>query len=108
MTHNVKFDDRVRVRQSGHEFYEALNDTTNMPLGVVVVAAVLGLACLAVWIAGLVVMGRAHGRESWLFWCTIFFPIFIPVFGQVWGVVVAIIALVALSRPGGHLLGMYS
>ena len=107
MAHGVTFDDKVRVRQSGRDYYERLNDATSMPLGVAILAAVGFVACFAVWVAGLVVMGKSHGRESWLFWCTIFFPIFIPVFGQAWGVVVGIIALVAL-RPGGHLLGMHN
>lgn len=105
MAHGVVFNDRVRVRQNGRDYYERLNDT--MPLGVAILAAVVLAACFAVWVAGLVVMGNCHGRKSWLFWCTIFFPFFIPVFGQVWGVVVGIIALVAL-RPKGHLLGMHN
>ena len=107
MPQGVKFDDRVKVRQNGKDYYERLNDTPVMPIGVAVLAAVVGLVCLAVWIAGLVVMGKCNGSESWLFWCTIFFPIFIPVFGQAWGVVVGVIALFAL-RPGGHLLSMHN
>jgi len=79
---------------------------TDMGVAGAVVFVIVLLAVLAVWIAGLVRMGHCGGRQSWLWWCTIFIPLFVPVVGQLWAVVVGIVALVMLGKPGGKLLTM--
>ena len=79
---------------------------TEMGVAGAVVFVIVVLAVLAVWIAGLVRMGHCGGRQSWLWWCTIFIPLFVPVVGQLWAVVVGIVALVMLGKPGGKLLTM--
>ena len=71
-----------------------------------------GVACvwliifLIIWIMGLVRMGQCNGRQSWLWWTTIFIPLFVPGIGQVWGFIVGLIAIIKL-RNGGTLLNMH-
>lgn len=78
---------------------------TVFPEWAAAIVSVLLIGVFVVWVLGLVRMGRCGGRQSWLWWATIFIPIFVPGIGQLWALVVGILALVIL-RNGGKLLTM--
>jgi hypothetical protein len=77
-----------------------------IPTGTKIAFAIMIVAFLTVWIAGLVKMGHCGGRKSWIWWVTIFVPIFVPFVGPLWGFVVGIVAL-AMLHNGGKMLTMH-
>ena len=74
-------------------------------IGVVVIFSLVSLAVLAVWIAGLVRMGKCGGAKTAFFWATLLLFILVPGPGSIAGFIMSIVALVML-KPGKTALGM--
>lgn len=106
----VRFNDVIEYEPLKTDKQNHDNDYNNLnifiaPTWVGWLIGIWFVVFLIVWILGLVRMGRCNGRQSWLWWCTIFIPLFVPVLGQLWGFVVGLIALIVL-RNGRKLLNM--
>ena len=124
MPKRVTFNPRVQVRQGSNDTSVDLNEPkdivalpvesnaivtlpveSNAIVTFTYVMAIIGLAMIATWIAGLVKMGMCGGVSSGYFWATPLLFIFIPGPGSLAGFIMAIIALATL-RPGKTALGM--
>lgn len=84
---------------------DVVEQASTMVTVVGVIGAILFIAALCVWIAGLVRMGKCNGTHTGFFWATLLLFILLPGPGTVAAFIMAIMALVML-KPGSEALGM--